>query len=80
MAPPFREANLQIIYGKGIDQESEMITMAMAAGVIEKKSNGIYQYGDIFLGQQKSQTKEKLEQEKELFKQIKDDVIKFVNS
>ncbi|MDR1831426.1 MAG: recombinase RecA [Fusobacteriaceae bacterium] len=79
MAPPFREANLRIVYGKGIDRENEMIDMAVAAGVVEKAGNA-YRFGDLALGTGKAAAREKLEQDPALFARIRDEVIAFIDA
>ncbi|MDR1834492.1 MAG: recombinase RecA [Fusobacteriaceae bacterium] len=78
-APPFREASLQIIYGKGINREQEMLDMGIAAGVLEKTGN-TYRYGQISLGTGKSAARERLEQDRGLFEQIRDEVIAFIDA
>ncbi len=50
MFPPFREAVFDILYGKGIDRLSDMVTVAEKDGFI-KKSGSWYSYGETRLGQ-----------------------------
>jgi recombination protein RecA len=56
VAPPFREAEFDIIYGKGISREGEVVDIAANFGVIEK-SGAWYSYGDERLGQGRDNTK-----------------------
>jgi recombination protein RecA len=56
VAPPFREAEFDIIYGKGISRMGEVVDMAANFGVIEK-SGAWYSYGDERLGQGRDNTK-----------------------
>lgn len=44
VAPPYRRARFQIIYGKGIHQMHALLEAAMAFGVIKKKGGGYYEY------------------------------------
>jgi|SRR5690625_309300 len=50
VAPPFKEAKFNIIYGEGISLESEILTMGEELGVI-KRSGAWYSYGETRLGQ-----------------------------
>ena len=50
LAPPFREAETDIIYGKGILRERELVRLGEAHGLVTKKG-AWYSYGDTRLGQ-----------------------------
>ncbi len=49
MAAPFKEAEFEIIFGKGINQNGELLHIAVEAGVITQ-SGAWYSYGDTRLG------------------------------
>ena len=49
-APPFRQAELDIMYGHGISYEGDLLDLGITAGVVEK-SGAWYAYGDEKLGQ-----------------------------
>ncbi|RKZ31029.1 recombinase RecA [bacterium] len=50
LAPPFKKVEFDIIYGKGISQENELLDLGVDNGIVDKK--GIwYTYGDLKLGQ-----------------------------
>ena len=50
MAPPFREAIFDVIYGKGIVRERDLVNTGHALGVVSR-SGAWYSYGDERLGQ-----------------------------
>ena len=52
VAPPFREAEFEILYGKGISREGELIDMGAMHGIVEK-SGSWYSYGGERIGQGK---------------------------
>jgi len=54
MAPPFKLAEFDLLYGKGINRTGELIDMAAEAGVIER-SGSWYSYGEERLGQGRDQ-------------------------
>ena len=53
VAPPFREANFDILYGEGISHEGEVIELGVQAGVVEK-SGAWYSYQGERIGQGKN--------------------------
>lgn len=69
VAPPFKETEIDIIYGKGISYEGELIDLGVEYGVI-KKSGAWLSYDDTRLGQGREQAKEFLAQNKDLEREI----------
>jgi recombination protein RecA len=57
VAPPFREAEFEIMYGQGISREGEIIDMGSAQGIIEK-SGAWYSYKGERIGQGKDNARE----------------------
>ena len=74
VAPPFKEANFQIMYGKGITRVGEIFELALNNDIIAK-SGAWFSFGDIRLGQGKENVKNRLENEKELFSLIENQVL-----
>ena len=56
IAPPFKEAEFDIMYGSGISREGELIDLAVKADVIQK-SGAWFSYGDVRLGQGRDNVK-----------------------
>ena len=77
VAPPFKEANFQIMYGKGITRVGEILEMALDNDIVSK-SGAWFSFGDIRLGQGKENVKVRLENEKELFEAIEEKVLNII--
>ncbi len=69
MAPPFREAQFDIIYGKGISKTSEILDAAVKLEVV-KKSGAWYYYNDSRLGQGRDSVRAIIENQPELLAEI----------
>ncbi len=69
VAPPFRQAEFDIMYGEGISKEGCVLDMAVEAGVA-KKSGAWYTYGEERLGQGREAAKETLRANPELRDEI----------
>jgi recombination protein RecA len=57
MAPPFKKAEFQILYGEGISREAELIDLGVQHGFVEK-SGAWYSYGEDRIGQGKDKVRE----------------------
>jgi recombination protein RecA len=60
IAPPFREAEFDIMYGKGISQSGDVLDLAVGAEIVEK-SGTWYSYGEDRIGQGRENVKAFLE-------------------
>ena len=56
VAPPFKQAEFEILYGEGVSHEGEIITLGVAQGIIEK-SGSWYSYSGNRIGQGKDNVK-----------------------
>ncbi|MFC6052123.1 DNA recombination/repair protein RecA [Acinetobacter sp. Ac_877] len=65
MAPPFREAFFQILYGKGVNHLGELIDLAVQQEIVQK-AGAWYSYEGNKIGQGKNNTIRHLEEHKEL--------------
>jgi len=73
VAPPFREAEFEIMYGHGISREGEIIELGSLNGIVEK-SGSWYSYKGERIGQGKDNTREFLKNNKALAREIEDQV------
>jgi len=69
VAPPFRNVEFDIIYGKGISKAGDLLDLASARNVISKAGT-YFNYGDVRLGQGRDNARAYLEQNPELFDEI----------
>jgi len=69
VAPPFREAIFDILYGKGISREGEILELGVNAGLVDK-SGAWYSYKKDRIGQGKDNAREYLEENPELAAEI----------
>src|ERR1051325_683199 len=72
-APPFREAEFDIMYGEGISREGDLIDLAVNHNVIEK-SGAWFSYSGERLGQGRENVKNMLKGDPELLERIEQDV------
>lgn len=73
VAPPFKEAEFDIIYGEGISKIGEILDIAVAMDVIHK-SGAWFSYGDSRLGQGRENVKELLKNDPALCEEIKNKI------
>jgi recombination protein RecA len=69
MAPPFREAEFDILYGEGISREGEILELGVKHGIVEK-SGAWYAYNKDKIGQGKDNVREYLREHAELAVEI----------
>jgi recombination protein RecA len=73
MAPPFRLAEFDLIFGKGISKVGCILDMALSTGIIQK-SGAWFSYNDIRLGQGRENVKSYLEDHPELTQELEEKV------
>jgi recombination protein RecA len=56
VAPPFREAEFDIMFGEGISKMSELVDLGVKLGIVQK-SGAWFNYGDMRLGQGRDNAK-----------------------
>ena len=73
VAPPFKEAEMDIMFGRGISKESDILELGVQAGIIEK-SGAWYSYGGNRIGNGKENVKAYLRSQPELLDEIEQKV------
>lgn len=73
VAPPFKTAEVEIMYGEGVSKEGEIIDIASNLGILEK-SGAWYAYNGQKIGQGKENVKILLKENRELFNEINEKV------
>jgi recombination protein RecA len=74
IAPPFRKAEFDIIFGEGISKTGEIIDLGVELNII-KKSGSWFSYGETKLGQGRESVKALLKDNPELAEEIEKKII-----
>ncbi|MFA8450038.1 MAG: recombinase RecA [Bacteroidales bacterium] len=73
VAPPFRKAEFDLIYGKGISKVGEIIDLGVENGIV-KKSGSWFSYGETKLGQGRDAVKRLISDNPELFAELEEKI------
>ena len=79
VAPPFQQAEFDIMYGEGISKVGEIIDLGVDMNIISK-SGSWYAYGDTKLGQGRDAVKEILKDNPELFEELENKIVEQLNN
>ncbi|PTM06299.1 MAG: recombinase RecA [Bacteroidetes bacterium] len=79
VAPPFRQAEFDIVYGRGISKVGEIIDLGVEKEII-KKAGSWFSYGDTKLGQGRDAVRQLLEDNPELSDEIEAKIVTAINS
>jgi recombination protein RecA len=74
VAPPFRKAEFDIMFGEGICKSGEIIKLAIDMGII-KKSGSWFSYGETKIGQGADAVKKMLQDNPELTEELENRII-----
>jgi recombination protein RecA len=74
MAPPFKDVEVDLYYGKGFSKESDVIDLGVNYGFIAK-TGAWYSYGDNRLGQGKEAVRKILEENAVLYEEIRSKIL-----
>ena len=75
IAPPFRDAEFDIMFDEGISTSGDLLDLAVNDGVVNK-SGAWFSYGDIRLGQGRENSKQFLRDNQDLFVEIRQGVLR----
>jgi recombination protein RecA len=73
VAPPFKSANIEILYGTGVSKEGEIIDLAAEDGILEK-SGSWYSYNGEKIGQGRETVKSLLKENKKLATELENKI------
>jgi recombination protein RecA len=77
MAPPFKEAEFDVLYGTGISRDGEIVDLGSEMGIVEK-SGAWYSFGGDRIGQGREAAKNFLKEHPEIGQQIMSKVMERV--
>ena len=69
VAPPFKEAEFDIMFGKGISREGDILDLAATTGIVNK-SGAWYSYNDAKIGQGRENTKTYFREHPEIMEEV----------
>jgi len=78
VAPPFRKAEFDIMYGEGISKIGEIIDLGVENGII-KKSGSWFSYGETKLGQGRDAVKRILQDNPEMMEELEQKIMAALN-
>lgn len=79
VAPPFKEAEFDIMYGKGISHEGELVDLAVKFDIL-KRSGAWFYYGETRLAQGRDNTKQLFIDNKELAAEVEAKIVARLNN
>jgi recombination protein RecA len=74
VAPPFKEAEIEIVFGRGIDKLGDLVGIAADVGVVQK-SGSWFSFGELRLGQGKEKAAEFLGERPDLAAEVRERVM-----
>ncbi len=79
VAPPFRKAEFDIMYGEGISKTGEIIDLGVDYNII-KKSGSWFSYGEVKLGQGREAVKRLITDNLELAEELEAKIVEAINA
>lgn len=78
LAPPFKTAEFDIVYGKGISRYGELIDLGIKTGILQKAGSW-YSYGEERIGQGRDAVIELLQSQQDLARELEDKIRQALN-
>ena len=78
VAPPFRTAEFDIMYGEGVSKVGEVLDLAVEKDIV-KKSGSWFSYGDTKLGQGRDAVKSLIKDNPDLMDELEEKVRSLIN-
>lgn len=75
VAPPFRDAEFDIMFDEGVSTSGDLLDLASECGVVDK-SGAWYSYGQVRLGQGRENSKKFIKENTDLYNEIREAVLK----
>ena len=79
LAPPFRKAEFDIMFGEGFSKAGEIIDLGVEKGIV-KKSGSWFSYGDTKLGQGRDAVKALIKDNEELAAELEEKIFAAIES
>lgn len=79
IAAPYRRSSFQIVFGKGIDVQREIVELAIDHDII-KRSGSWYSYEDVKLGQGEKTVRTLMQDNIDLYEELKEKVINLITN
>ncbi|MCP5103914.1 MAG: recombinase RecA, partial [bacterium] len=77
VSPPFKDTEVDLLFGKGISKEGDVLDLAVTHGVVAK-TGAWYSYGEEKLGQGKMAVTKTLEENQDLYEELKGKILEKV--
>ena len=78
LAPPFKEAEVDIIFGQGISKEGSLLDVGVETGILTRTGTW-YSYGDVRLGQGKENARQFLRDNPEISQEVEERIRALLN-
>ena len=79
VAPPFRKAEFDMMYGEGISKTGEILDLAVEKEIV-KKSGSWFSYGETKLGQGREAVKQVIADNPELAEELENKILEIINA
>ena len=78
VAPPFKTAECEILYGKGLSYTASLLNLGVQFNIIQK-SGAWFSYNDMRIGQGRDNARQYLEDNPEIAQEVKEKIFQVLN-